>query len=248
LADPALDEFLRRLERQLGAVRQPDRRRILRGVRTHLEAEARREAARGAGRGEAMARALAPFGDPGQLRLTLGPGASIVRREGEVVLSVDEALLGADQRTLRSATRWTLAFLGGLLLVAVALAAVAALVGYDLTRLYRTEVVEAVPRPLYSYEASWSQVSPSTNVVEEAFTLPDHASSFRIRFTTSPELGCAAIQLVSPSGQETAVNGSGCSAYNEESWFGQPGTWRVRYAYAAFAGTVRAQAVWHEAA
>ena len=241
MADRALDACLRRLAGQLAAVRQPERRRILKGVRGHLEREAQRLGS--------IDRALEDFGDPAQLRLTLGPGAAIVRRgSGEVVLAVDDAVLGADRHALRSVTRWTLACLGGLVLVALALAAVLALVGYDLPGLFRREVVEGVPRPLYAYESSWSQVSPSTNVVEQGFTVPGNARGFDIRFITAPELGCVAIQLVGPTGQTTSVNGNGCAAYNEETAFAQAGDWRVRYTYAAFAGSVRAQAVWYESA
>lgn len=247
-----VDDYLLELRTRLSELPFRDQDAVLGEVRAHLAAdiEDRRRKAPKSSNDELALAATAAFGDPDEIAVAFGPQGGLVRkRTGEVLLRAAVLTGRAARATGRAAGRgakstlkWAGIVAAVLLGVGLVILVVVAFVGVQLANTYKEEIVESVPHPIYDYHSSWALSSPEAGPKQDSFSVPSDSREFRIAFTTTPQAGCVAIQLTSPSGAVTAVNGNGCSAYSQASTFTEVGTWKVQYTYVAFAGTVSAHA------
>ena len=247
-----LEDYLLDIRTRLTELPYKDQDAVLGEVRAHLGSaiEEDRRKNPGLSDDELALAATAAFGDPDEIGVAYGPKGGLVRKSTGQVLLRAAVLTGraaratgkAAGRGARSTLKWggivALVVLGAALVLVV----VGAFVFTQLADTYHDEIVEAVPHQVYSYQAAWPLSQSNTNPKQDSFSVPANSKEFRITFTTAPQAGCAAIQLTSPSGTVTSVNGNGCSAYDQQSTYTETGTWQVRYTFVAYAGSVSAHA------
>jgi hypothetical protein len=243
-----LDDYLLGLRTQLLHLPYGDQDAVMAEVRAHLEsdmADRRRRDPR-LSDDELALQATAAFGAPDELTVRFGPSGGLVRKStGEVLLRA-AVLTGraakATGRGVRTLLKWTGITAAVLLGVALVLVIVAAFVGTNLATTYHDQIAESIPHPVYSYSGAWGVSDAQANIKTDPFAVPSDSRELRIRFTTAPTSGCIAIQLTSPSGKVTMVNGNGCSAFNQESSYAETGEWRVQYTFVGYAGSLSAHA------
>jgi len=246
-----LDDYLLEIRGRLRALPYAQQDGLVAEARAHIanDVAARRKADPTLSLQEAELAATAAFGDPGEVAAQPGGGALVRKSTGEVLLRAAvltgraaKATGKAAGRGARSTLKWTGIVLLVLLVTGLLLVVVGAFVGTHLADTYHDQIVESVPHQVYRYSGVWPVTSPNADVHQEAFTVPADSREVHVTFVSSPQAGCVAIQLTSPSGKVTAVNGNGCQGYNQESTFTETGDWHVQYAFLAFAGTVSAHA------
>lgn len=247
-----LDDYLLEIRTRLLDLPYADQDAVMAEVRAHLasDIEARRKADPTLSQDELEIAATAAFGDPDDVTVAYGPHGGLVHKRTGAVLLRAAVLTGraakatgkAAGRGLRATLKWTGIVAAVLLGVALVLVIVGAYVGTQLADTYHDEIVGAVPHNVYQYQAAWGATDPHTDIRQDSFTVPPDSREVQMQFQTAQQTGCAAIQLTSPSGQVTSLNGNGCSDYSQKLTFMEPGTWKVQYAFAAYTGSVHGQA------
>lgn len=240
-----IDDYLRQIRKRLSHLPLGEQEAVLTEIRDHLETEAAalRRADRTLSRDEAALRATHAFGAPEEIGVAYGAQTTVVHRTtGEVLLRVAAATGRAAGRGAKGVVKWTLISVLVLLGIGTIIAVAALFFVGDLADTFQDDIREAVPRPVYHYEGHWDVTDPQVNSHADTFQLGSRAKEIRIGFATSPEAGCLAIQLVSPSNQVTDINGNGCSATDKMLTITEQGTWTVRYTFAAYSGSVDVEA------
>jgi hypothetical protein len=237
-----LDDYLDELKLQLKHLPLAERRQVDRDIRAHLEQEVkeRRKADKALSEDEAVLAATHAFGDPKDIGISYGAGGGVVRRStGEVVLHVAVLAGRGVARTVGKTVKWTAIVAGVLLLLAVA-------VGLTIVVVYKDTISHNVDqaasrRLVYEYSGAWAAPNVQNGPHTDSFEL---AAGTRVDFslTTTPQSGCAAVQVTAPDGTIAYSNGQGCSATQQQLGFTQVGKYTVQYTYAAYTGSVSSYA------
>lgn len=240
-----LDDYLDAVKLQLRHLPLREQRQVLAEIRAHLDEDIaqRQEADKSLSRDEAALQATHDFGDPQDLGVAHGAQGGVVRKStGEVLLHVAVLTGRGVARTLRTTIKWTGIVLLVLLALTTALAIAGVFVASDLLKEYKDELVEAVPRPIYSYEATYDLERVQATTRSDSFQVSNDARGFDLGITIQPENGCLAVQVLAPDGSTAFDNGQGCTATHQGLHFSDPGRWTIRYTFVAFTGSVDVEA------
>ena len=235
-----VEDYLLELRTRLSSIPLKDRDGVLAEVRAHLAAnmEDHRRSDPSLSDDELALAATTAFGDPDEIAVAFGPQGGLVRKETGEVLVPAATVSGRAGRKGRRKMKW--AIIAGAILLIGALAA--SLTGLYFTGVKLAQEVGSDSAKVYYYIQSIPASSPQTVRDPDSFDVPVNSREFRITFGTSPQTGCLGIELTSPSGVATSVNGDGCLPYQDTLVFTETGTWKVQYTYVAFSGSVTAVA------
>jgi hypothetical protein len=246
-----MDDYLNQIRKQLRHLELSERDQVLAEVRGHLTDEVARlrKADKSLSRDEAELKATHAFGEPEELGVAYGPRGGVIRkRTGERLLEVAVLTGRAAGRGVKGTLKWTgiaaAVLLGAGLIVFISLLFFAS----DIAETFQDDIRESIPREVYSYSGSWAVPNSNNGVVTDSFQIGEHVKEFEFHASTTPETGCLAIQLQSPSGQVMDINGNGCQPTDRDTTYTESGTWQIRYTFIAYTGSVSVDAYAYEKA
>lgn len=245
MPNPILDDYLDAVKRQLRHLPLREQRQVLAEIRAHLDEDIahRQKEDKNLSRDEATLQATHDFGDPKDLGVAHGAQGGVVRKStGEVLLHVAVLTGRGVARTVRTTVKWTGIVLLVILGLATALAIAGAFVASDLLKEYKDEIVESVPRPIYSYQATYDLEHVQATTRSDSFQVSSDARGFDLVIDILPEGGCLAMRVLAPDGTTAFDNGQGCSATNQGLHFSDPGRWTISYTFVTFTGSVDVEA------
>jgi hypothetical protein len=250
-----LDDYLLDIRTQLLHLPYKDQDAVMAEVRAHLEsdmADRRRRDPR-LTPDELALQATAAFGAPDEITVRFGPTGGLVRKStGEVLLRAAVLTGRAAKATGRAAGRGAKAVLKWTAITALIVFTAALIVGMVVLVEYKDTIAKGVQqemgtRSIYDHDGTWAVGNPQGSIHTDSFELSQQADHMDIGVSTTPQMGCVAIQLTDPAGAIVYQNGQGCSAVGEHLSFSQHGTWKIQYTFVAYTGTISVHAIEHVA-
>ncbi len=256
-----IEEYLDALRKHLGSMARDERDAVIAEVQDHLEAESARLQSESSGMSDdvAAARAIDAFGPAGEIGVAYGGSEETVRlinqETGEKLLEGIQvagrvagkvAVVGG--RGLKGVLKFAGIGVLAVLAVATILTVAALLTAGTLATAYKDEITESIPRPLYSYGASWGASAPETRNFTESFEVREGMKEFWIDIDLWGDSGCGTVRLLNPSGTVVYDSGSVCGdrTASGQRNFATQGIWTVEYTFVAYDGHVNVEAMYFE--
>lgn len=245
-----LDDYLDRLRAGLKRLPAGERDAVVEEVRHHLQDEAAdlHKNETGLSHMDALRRAIDNFGPAEEVAAGYDEASGEVRRPDGEVLRVTKAVgRGAGRaavgvgRGVGTVLKWSLIGVLALTGIAAVVAVAALFFAGDVADTFQDDIREAIPRPLYDYERSWSGTTEAhSSTTTDSFDLREGTKEFHISFDVRADTGCARVILLDPGGATRYDSDTVCgeATAGRTLVFSTPGQWRIQYTYTAFTGSV----------